>query len=120
MIYRLSTDQIVATKEYRTVPIPEDIGDTLYKLDTCENKPQIKDVDKIISTTYNDQSTNYNNNSDASINDENQHLKETNEFLPSFLLTSLRSKFPLSSLLASLQYGILLLSLLASLQYGFL
>ena len=74
LIYSLSTDQIVITKEYQTVPIPEDIGDTLCKSDPCENESQVKDINSIISTIHNDQSNNYNNNDHVSINDEDQYL----------------------------------------------
>ena len=58
LIYRLSTDQIVVTKGYQTIPIPEDIVDTRCKSDPCENKSKVDHVDKIISTVHNDQSNN--------------------------------------------------------------
>ena len=120
LIYRLSTDQIVVTKEYQTVPLPEDIGNTLFESHPCKNKSQVKNVDTIISSIHNDQYNNYNNNNQTSINDKDQYLQGTNEFLQSSLLTSLQSEFLPSSLLVSLQYGFLLLSLLASLRCGFL
>ena len=113
-------DQIVVTKEYQTVPLPEDIGNTLFESHPCKNKFQVKNVDMIISSIQNDQCNNYNNNDQTSINDEVQYLQGSNEFLQSSLLTSLRSKFLPSSLLVSLRYGFLLLSLLVSLRCGFL
>ena len=38
LMYRLSTDQIVVTKVYQVVPVPEDIGDTLFKSHPCKDK----------------------------------------------------------------------------------
>ena len=63
-------DQIVVTKEYQTVPLPEDIGNTLFKSHPCKIKSQSKNVDTIISTIHNDQCNNYNNNDQTSIIDE--------------------------------------------------
>ena len=79
VIYRLSTNQIVVTKDCQTVPVPVDIGNTVCKSDPYENKSQVKDVDTIISIIYNDQSTNYNNNNHSSINNEDHYMQETNE-----------------------------------------
>ena len=70
LIYRLSTDQIVVTKEYQTVPLPEDIGNTLFESHPCINKSQAKNVDTIISSIHDDQCNNCNNNDQTSINDE--------------------------------------------------
>ena len=80
LIYRLSTDKIVVTKEYQTVPLPEDIGNTLFESHPCKNKSQVKNVDTIISSIHNDQYNNYNNNNQTS-NDEHQYLQGTNDSL---------------------------------------
>ena len=78
MTYRLSTDQIVVTKNYKTVPVPEYLVNTVYKSDPYENKSQVNDIDMIISTVHDDQSNNYNNNNHASFNNEDQYLQKTN------------------------------------------
>ena len=101
LMYRLSTDQIVVTKEYQTVHLPEDIGNTLFESHPCINKSQAKNVDTIISSIHNDQCNNYNNNDQTSINDEDQYIQGPNEFLQSSLLKFLRNKFLPSSLLVS-------------------
>ena len=38
LIYRLSMDQMVSTKEYQTVPLPEDMVNTLFKSHPCKSK----------------------------------------------------------------------------------
>ena len=53
-IYRLSMDQIVVTKDYKTVPLPEDIVDTICKSDPYKNKSQVNHIDTIISTVHKD------------------------------------------------------------------
>ena len=88
MIYRLSTDQIVVTKDYQTVPVPEDLVDTICKTDPYENKSQVDDIITIHSIVHDNQSNNYDNH--MSINDEDQYMQEINEVLRSSLLTSLQ------------------------------
>ena len=41
LIYRLSTNQIVITKDYQTVPVPEDLDDVINKTDSYDNKSQV-------------------------------------------------------------------------------
>ena len=89
LIYRLSTDQIVVSKEYQTAPLPEDMDNTLFESHPCKSKSQAKNVDTTISSIHNDQCNNYNNNDQTSIIDEDQCLQGTNTFLQSSLLTSL-------------------------------
>ena len=86
-------DQIVLTEDYQTVPVPEDIVDTICKSDPYDNKSLVNDINTIISTVHNDQSNKYDNNNHASFNDEDQYIQVTNEVLRSSLLTSLQSKF---------------------------
>ena len=93
LIYRLSTDQIVVTKDHQIVPIPEDLVDTICESDSYENKSQVNVVDTILSTIHDDQSNNYNNNNHTSFSNEDQYLQEANEVLRSSLLTSLQNKF---------------------------
>ena len=38
LIYKPSTGQIVVTKDYRTVPVPEDLVDTTSDTDSYERK----------------------------------------------------------------------------------
>ena len=93
LIYRLSIDQIVVTKDYQTVPVPEDLVDTICESDPYENKYQVDDVNTILSIVHDYQSNNYNNNHHMPFSNEYQYLQETNKVLRSSLLTSTQSKF---------------------------
>ena len=62
LIYSLSTNQKVVTKDFQSVPVPEDTVETICKLDQYENKSQVVDVDTILSIVHDDQSINYDNN----------------------------------------------------------
>ena len=77
LIYKLSTDKIVVTKDYLTVPVPEDLDDTICKTDPYENKSQVDDVDTIHSIVHDDQSNNYDDNGHTSFDNEDQYLQET-------------------------------------------
>ena len=79
MIYRLSKDQIVVTKDYQTVPIPEDLVGMICKSDQYENNYHADDVSTITSIVHDNQSNNYDNNNYKSFNNEDQYLQETNE-----------------------------------------
>ena len=108
--------QIIVTKDYQNVPVPEDQVDTIYRSYPYENKSQVDEVDTIHSIVYDDQSNNYDDNNHTPSSNEDQYLQETNKILQSSQLKSLQSKFLSLSLLASLQYGFLQSSLLVSLQ----
>ena len=75
LIYRLATDQIVVTKNYQTVPVPENLVDTICETDPYENKSQVNDVDTIYSKVYDDQSNNYDNNDHTHFDNEDQYLQ---------------------------------------------
>ena len=96
MIYRLDKDQIVVTKDYWTVPVPEDI-----------DYPYINDEDQYTQET-------------KEILQSSLLIYLQDKFLRSSLLVSLRYEFLQLSLLISIQYGLLQSSLLASIHYGFL
>ena len=81
MINRLSTDQIVVTKDYQTVPVPEDLIDIICESDPYKNKYQVDDVNTIISIVPDDQYNNYDYNNHTSFNNEYQYLQNTNEVL---------------------------------------
>ena len=38
LIYRISTDQIIVTKDYQTVPVPKDLVEAIYKIIPIGNK----------------------------------------------------------------------------------
>ena len=38
LIYKLSTDQILVTKEYQSVPVPEDLIEAISETDSSGNK----------------------------------------------------------------------------------
>ena len=96
MIYRLNIDQIVVTKNYQTVPVPEDL-----------DHMSINDEDQYIQ-------------------EANEVLQPSlltslqSKFLQSSLPESLQNKFLRLSLPVSLRYGFLQLCLIASLQHGFI
>ena len=77
LIYRPSTDQIVVIKDYRTVPVPEDLVDTICKTDPYDNKSKVDDFDMIHSIAHDDQSNNYNNNDHIPFSNEDQYLQES-------------------------------------------
>ena len=77
LMYRLSTDQIVVTKDYQTVPIPEDLVGAIGKTDLYNNKPQDNEFDTIHSIVYDDQSNNNNDDNQTYYSDEDQYLHNT-------------------------------------------
>ena len=148
-MYRLSTDQIVVTKDYQTVPVPEDLVKWISKTESYNNKSQVDDFDTIHSIVHDDQSNNNNDDGHTPFSDRDQYLHKTvstilslqtsltvliNEdilhhlhddiFTVVHVLSSLsiylRNKILRSSLLTSLQRKFLQLSLLVSLQNSFL
>ena len=96
LIHRLDKDQIVVTKNHRTVPVTEDIDHT-----------SIKNEDQYTQETM-------------EILQPSLFISLRDKFLRSTLLVSLRYEFLQSSLPVSLQYGFLQSSLHSSLQHGFL
>ena len=58
----------------QTIPVSEDLVDTIYESNLYENKLQVDDVNTIISIVYNDQSNNYDDNNHTSFNNEDQYL----------------------------------------------
>ena len=77
MIYKPSTNQIVVTKDYRIVLVPEDLVDKICEIYPYNNKSQVDDFDTIHSIVHDEQSNNYNNNSHTPFSDEDQYLQET-------------------------------------------
>ena len=80
-MYRLSMDQIVITKDYQTVPVPEDLVDAISKTGSYDTNSQVDDFDMIHSIVHDDQSNNNNNNNNndghTPFSDEDQYLHET-------------------------------------------
>ena len=76
LIYRLSTDQIVVTKDYQKVPVPEDLVDAISKTDSYGNKSQVDDFDTIHSIIHDGQSNNNDDDSHTPFSDEDQYLHE--------------------------------------------
>ena len=74
MIYRLSTDQIVVTKDYRKVSVPEGLVDTINKTDSYDNKSQVNSLDTILSIVHDDQSNNNGDDGNNPFSDEDQYL----------------------------------------------
>ena len=83
LIYRPSTNQMVFTKDYWTVPVPKDLVDTIWKTDLYDNKSQVDDFDMIHSIVHDGQSNNNDNDVHNPFSDDNQCLHETvNTILP--------------------------------------
>ena len=58
LIYRLSTDQILVTKEYQLVPVPEDLIKAINKTDSSNNKIQVDHLNSEDSIVQDDHSNN--------------------------------------------------------------
>ena len=63
LIYRLSTGQILVTKEYQSIPVPEDLIGAISETGSCGNKNQTNRFDTNHSIIQDDHS---NNNDDYS------------------------------------------------------
>ena len=78
LIYKPSTDQIVVTKDYQIVPVPEDLIDTTSETDSYDKKSQVDNLDMVQSIVHDDQ---FNNNNDGGNNplfsDDDQYLHGT-------------------------------------------
>ena len=61
LIYRLSTDQILVTKEYQSVPVPEDLIEAISETESYGNKNQTHRFD---TNHYMIQDDHSNNNAD--------------------------------------------------------
>ena len=77
VIYRLSTDQIVITKDYQTVIVPEDLNDAISKTNSYDNKSKVDDFDIIHSIVRDSQSNNNNDDVHSPFNDDNPYLHKT-------------------------------------------
>ena len=77
LIYRLSTDQILVTKDCQSVPVPEDLIEAISKTDSYENKFQVNNFDRNYYTVQDDQSNNNDNDSHTHFNDEDNSEDES-------------------------------------------
>ena len=96
LVYRLDKDQIVVTKNYQTLPVPEGINHTSVN-DEDQYTQQAKEI--LRSSLL---------------------MSLRDKFLRLSLLASLQYGFIQSYLLVSIRFGLLKLSLLASLRHGFI
>ena len=69
LIYKLSIDQILVTMKYQSVPIPEDLINTMNKIDSSDNKIQIDHFDSDQSIVWDNHSNNNDNDSQTPNND---------------------------------------------------
>ena len=58
LIYKLSKDQILVTKEYQSVPVPEDLIEAINETGSSDNKVQVNHVDSDHSIVQDDHSNN--------------------------------------------------------------
>ena len=61
LTYRLSTDQILVTKEYQSVPVPEDLIEAINETDSSDNKIHVNHFNGDHSIVQDDY---FNNNDD--------------------------------------------------------
>ena len=71
LLYRLFTDQILVTKEYQSVPSPEELIEAISKPDLYDNKIQFNHFDSDHSIVRDDHSNNHNKNGHTPINNKN-------------------------------------------------
>ena len=77
LIYRLSTDQILITKDYQSVPVTKDLIEAISETDSYDNKFQVNNFDRNHSTVYDDQSNNNDDDSCTHFNDEDNSEDES-------------------------------------------
>ena len=70
LIYKLSTNQILVTTKYQSVPVPKDLIKGMNKTDSSDNKIQIDHCGSNQSIVWDDHSNNNNNNSQTPSNDQ--------------------------------------------------
>ena len=70
LIYKLSTDYILVTMEYQSVPVPEDLIKTMNETDSSDNYIQINHFDSDQPVVRDYRSDNNNNNSLTPSNDK--------------------------------------------------
>ena len=58
LIYKLSTDQILVTMKYQSVPVPEDLIEAINKVDLSNNKIQVDHVNSEDSIVQDEHSNN--------------------------------------------------------------
>ena len=77
LIYKLSTDQILVTKEYPSVPIPEDLIEVISETDSSDNKVQAIPFDSDHSIVQDDHSNNNDNDGRTHFNDKDNSEDES-------------------------------------------
>jgi len=77
LIYRLSTDQILVTKEYKSVPVPEDLIKAISETDSSDNKIQVNHFDSNHSIVQDDHSNNNNDDGCIYSNDKDDSEDES-------------------------------------------
>ena len=60
LIYRLSTDQILVTKEYQSVHVPEDLIEAINKTNSYDNKTEVIHFNNDQAIVQDDYSNNHN------------------------------------------------------------
>ena len=69
LVYRLSTDQMLVTKEYQTIHVPEDPIEAISKTNSYDNKIQVIHFNNDQAIFQDDHSNNHNEDSHTHIND---------------------------------------------------
>ena len=71
LIYRLYTDQILVTKEYQSVPVPEDLIEAINEINLYDNKTQVIYFNSNHSIAQDDHLSNHNEDGHTHISDMN-------------------------------------------------
>ena len=69
LIYKLSTDQIIVTMKYQSVPVPEDLIKAINETDPCDNKIQVDHFNSNHSIVQDDYSNNSKDDGRTHFND---------------------------------------------------
>ena len=78
LIYRLSTDQILVTKEYQSIHVPEDLIEVISKANSSDNKIQAIHFNNNQAIVQNDHSNHHNKNSHIHVNHtDNPKIRDT-------------------------------------------
>ena len=76
LIYKLSMDQILVTTKYQSIPVPEDLIETMNKTNSSDNKIQINHFNSNQSVVWDDHSNNNDDDSQTSSNDKDNSAED--------------------------------------------
>ena len=81
LIYKLSTNQILVTMKYQSIPVPEDLIEAIKEKDSFNNKIQIDHVNSEDSIVQDDNSNNNKDDGQAQSKDKNSSVDKSQDKL---------------------------------------